>query len=128
MLAVCFCLKQFTSVSECRAPQGERVIDKRPVSPGEAVNTVVVLTEQGLYAQWCDQGALIVERFVTSLDVYVLSLLFAGKTWIFDRYPVYRARAVRTFLNRHHMRLSTCRRTHQSSVRARKRGPKSSTS
>ncbi|CAI8837333.1 protein of unknown function [Methylocaldum szegediense] len=28
-----------------RAPRGERVIDERPVSPGETVSTVAVLTE-----------------------------------------------------------------------------------
>jgi transposase len=87
-----------------RAPRGERVIDEQPVSPGETVNTVAVLTEQGLDAQWCYQGPLTAERFVAYLDVSVLPLLLAGKTLILDRHPVHRARAVRAFLDRHHVR------------------------
>jgi hypothetical protein len=87
-----------------RAPRGERVIDERPVSPGETVSTVAVLTEQGLDAQWSYQGPLTAERFVAYLDVSVLPLLLAGKILILDRHPVHRAHAVRAFLHRHQVR------------------------
>lgn len=87
-----------------RAPRGERVIDERPVSPGETVSTVAVLTEHGLDAQWSDQGPLTAERFVAYLDVYGLPLLLAGKILILDRHPVHRARAVQAFLHRHQVR------------------------
>jgi transposase len=54
-------------------------------------------------AQWCYQGTLTAERFLAYLVVYVLPLLLAGKTLILDCPPVHRARAVQTFLGRHHV-------------------------
>jgi|UPI000429B080 transposase len=87
-----------------RATRGERVIDERPVSPGETVNIVAVLTDHGLDALWCYQDSLTAERFVAYLDVSVLPLLLAGKTLILDRHPVHRARAVRAFLDHHEVR------------------------
>jgi transposase len=88
-----------------RSPRGERVVDEQPVSPGETVSTVAVLTEQGLEGQFCYQGALTAQRFVAYLEVYLLPLLLTGtKTLILDRHPVHRARLVREFLDRHHVR------------------------
>jgi len=46
-----------------RSPQGERMFDQQPVSPGETVNSVAVLTEQGLAGQWCYQGFPTAQRF-----------------------------------------------------------------
>jgi hypothetical protein len=45
---------------------------------------------------------------VAYLEVYVPPLLVTGKTLILDRYPVHRARAIRAFLDRHHVRYVTC--------------------
>lgn len=84
-----------------RAPRGERVVDAKPVSPGEPVNTVAVLTEQGLVGQWCYQGTLTARRFVAYLDTYVLPLLLTDKTLILDNHPVHRSRRVQAFLQRH---------------------------
>ncbi len=82
-----------------RPPRGERVVDEPPVAPGESVNTVAVLTEQGRAGQFCYQGAWTAERFVAYLDVSRLPRLLAGnKTLILDRHPVHRARRVREFL------------------------------
>lgn len=86
-----------------RSPRGERVVDAQPVSPGETVNTVAVLTEQGLESPWCYQGALTAQRFVAYLEVYLLPQLLTGKTLILDRHPVHRARIVREFLDHHHV-------------------------
>jgi transposase len=74
------------------------------VSPGETVNTVAVLTEQGLAGQWCYRGALTARVFVAYLDTFLLPLLLTGKTLILDNHPVHRSRRVQAFLKRHHIR------------------------
>jgi hypothetical protein len=53
-----------------RARRDERVVDERPVLPGETVNIVAVLTEDGLDTQWYDQGPLTAERLVACRDVF----------------------------------------------------------
>lgn len=87
-----------------RAPQEERVGDTKPVAPGEAVNTVAVLTEQGLAGQWCYQGALTARVFVAYLDTILLTLLLTSKTLLLDNHPVHRSRRVQAFLKRHRIR------------------------
>jgi len=84
-----------------RSPQGERVLDEQPVSPGETVSTVAVLTEQGLNGQWCYQGELTAKRFIAYLEVHLLPLLIGNKTLILDPHPVHRAKIVRKFLDDH---------------------------
>jgi len=88
-----------------RAPQGERVVDEKPVSPGETVNVVAVLSQEGLEGQFCYQGELTAQRFVAYLQVYLLPLLLTGnKTLILDPHPVHRAHLVQAFLEQHHIR------------------------
>lgn len=87
-----------------RSPQGERVCDGKPVSPGETVNTVAVLSTQGLERQWCYQGSLTAKWFVAYLDVYLLPLLLTGKVLIMDNHPVHRSRKVLAFLKKHNVR------------------------
>lgn len=77
---------------------------EKPVSPGETVNTVAVLSTQGLEGQWHYQGALTAKRFVAYLDVYLLPLLLTGKVLIMDNHPVHRSRLVQNFLKRHNVR------------------------
>ena len=77
-----------------RSRRGERVFDVKPVSPGTTVNTVAVLTTEGLAGQWCYQGSLNDRWFVAYLDVYLLPLLLTGKVLIMDNHPVHHARVV----------------------------------
>jgi hypothetical protein len=87
-----------------RAPRAERCVDTKPVAPGEAVNTVAVLTEQGLAGQWYYQGAFTARVFVAYLDTILLPLLLTGKTLILDNHPVHRSRRVMAFLKRHRIK------------------------
>jgi transposase len=87
-----------------RSPQGERVYDEKPTSPGETVSTVAVLTPQGLERPWRYQGSLTAQWFVAYLDVYLLPLLLTGKVLIMDNHPVHRSRWVQSFLKRHNIR------------------------
>jgi transposase len=87
-----------------RARRGTRVVEAKPVSRGEPLNTVAVLTEQGLTGQWCYPGTLTARRFIAYLRVYLLPLLRTGKTLILDNHPVHRARQVEAFLKRHRVR------------------------
>jgi transposase len=85
-----------------RAPQGERVVDTCPVTPGETVSTVAALTDHGLEGHFCYQGEMTAERFIAYLDVYLLPYLLTGhKVLILDRHPVHRAAAVQAVLANH---------------------------
>jgi transposase len=86
-----------------RARRGQRVVAPKPVTPGDPLNTVAVLTEQGLAAPWFFKGTLTARRFVTYLRVFLRPLLRGGKTLILDKHPVHRARRVQAFLKRHHV-------------------------
>lgn len=92
------------SLTYGRSPQGDRVFDGKPVSPGQTVNTVAVLGTQGLQAQWRYQGSLTAQWFVAYLSVYLLPLLSDGKVLIMDNPPVHRSRAVAKFLKTHQVR------------------------
>jgi transposase len=87
-----------------RAPCGERAVDTKPTSPGEAVNTVAVLTPRGLAGEWRYQGSLTARWFVAYLELYLLPILLSGKTLIMDNHPVHRSRRVRKFLDEHGIR------------------------
>lgn len=87
-----------------RSRRGQRVFDGKPVCPGETVNTVAVLTLDGLAGRWCYQGALTAQRFVAYLDTYLLPRLQPGQVLIMDNHPVHRSRKVQLFLKRHHIR------------------------
>jgi transposase len=84
-----------------RAPRGRRVVAPKPVSGGERLSTVAVLTEYGLAGQWFFEGTLTARRFIGYLRVVLLPLLRGGKTLILDNHPVHRARKVLAFLKRH---------------------------
>jgi hypothetical protein len=82
-------------------------VNRSPGNPGrfKAVNTVAVLTEQGLAGPWCYQGAMTARVFVAYLETFLLPLLRTGKTLILDNHPVHRSRRVQAFLKRHHIRV-----------------------
>jgi transposase len=87
-----------------RSPRGERVFDAKPVSPGETVNTVAVLTTQGLKGQWRYQGSLSAKTLVAYLDLYLLPVLLTGQVLILDNHPMHRSRRVQRFLKHHPIR------------------------
>lgn len=88
-----------------RSLQGERVYDKRPTSPGVRVNTVAVLSNEGMKANYTYTGSLTAEVFILYLDTFVLPLLGKGKecTLIMDRHPVHRAESVQNYLKKNNI-------------------------
>jgi transposase len=82
-----------------RSFQGERVYDKRPTNPGKRVNTVAILTKEGIKAQYNYFGSLNAELFIFYLAKFVLPILIDGQTLIMDNHPVHRAGSVKNYLN-----------------------------
>jgi len=81
-----------------RSQQGKRVYDKRPTNPGTRINTVAVLSEEGIKAQYNYTGSLNADFFITYLNTFVLPILTNGQTLILDNHPVHRAKSVQSFL------------------------------
>lgn len=77
------------------------VVDKKPVSPGEAVNTVTVLTGRNLVGQWRYQGSLTTQRFFAYLETDRPPHLLTGKTLNLDNQPVHRSGRVQSYLKHH---------------------------
>jgi len=84
-----------------RSPRGEPVYDENPTAPGGTVNTVAVLTENGIEAVDMYTGTLTAKRFVFYLDLYLLDLIVGGKVLIMDNHPVHHAKLVQEFLEEH---------------------------
>ena len=82
-----------------RSLQGERVYDERPTNPGQRVNTVAILSKEGIKAQYSYMGSLNAKSFIPYLETFVLPCMCNGQTLIMDNHPVHRAEAVQDFLN-----------------------------
>jgi len=81
-----------------RSSQGERVYDKRPTHPGKRVNTVAILTKEGIKAQYNYLGSLNAKIFIFYLATFILPALIDGQTLIMDNHPVHRAGEVQNYL------------------------------
>lgn len=81
-----------------RSPKGERVYDKKPTSPGTRINTVAILSEDGIKAEYSYTGSLTALRFMAYLTTFVLPILTGTQTVIMDNHPVHRAKAVQDCL------------------------------
>ena len=67
-----------------RSFQGERVYDERPTNPGQRVNTVAVLSKEGIKAQYSYMGSLNAKLFIPYLEKFVLPCMCDGQTLIID--------------------------------------------
>jgi transposase len=83
-----------------RSYQGERVYDSRPTNPGTRVNTIAVLTKEGIKAKYNYTCSLNTKVFICYLAAFVLPIIIDGETLIMDNHPVHRAREVQEFLNK----------------------------
>ena len=83
-----------------RSYQGERVYDNRPTNPGTRVNTIAVLTKEGIKAQYSYTCSLNTKVFICYLAAFVLPIIIDGETLIMDNHPVHRAKEVQEFLNK----------------------------
>ena len=81
-----------------RSQKGQRVYDKRPCSPGKRVNTLAILSEEGIKAQYNYVGSLSADVFISYLKEFVLPILTDGQTIIMDNHPVHRAKSVLKYL------------------------------
>lgn len=86
-----------------RSPQGERVYDEKPTDPGVRVNTVAMLSKEGMAASYTYTGSLTAELFILYLETFVLPLWNKEHTLIMDRHPVHRATIVQQYLNKNHI-------------------------
>lgn len=83
-----------------RSQKGERVYDKRPTSPGTRVNTVAILSENGIKAQYNYTESFNAKVFICYLEAYVLPILIGGETLIMDNHPVHHAGSVQDYLKK----------------------------
>lgn len=81
-----------------RSPQGQRVYDKKPTSPGTRINTIAILSEEGIKAQYSYTDSLTARLFIIYLNTFVLPILTNGQTLILDNHPVHRAKSVQNYL------------------------------
>lgn len=86
-----------------RSLQGERVYDEKPTDPGVRVNTVAILSKEGVKASYTYTGSLTAEVFILYLDTFVLPLLDKEQTLIMDRHPVHRAESVQNYLKKNNI-------------------------
>lgn len=83
-----------------RSTQGERVYENRPTSPGARVNTIAILTIEGIKAQYNYTCSMNAKVFICYLAAFVLPIIIDGETLIMDNHPVHRAKEVLEFLNK----------------------------
>jgi len=83
-----------------RSRQGERVYDEKPTDPGVRVNTVALLSKEGMTASYTYTGSLTAEVFMLYVKTFVLPILGKEHTLIMDRHPVHRAKSVQNYLNK----------------------------
>lgn len=87
-----------------RSYQGERAYDKRPTHPGKRVNTIAILTTEGIKAQYNFIGSLNAKLFIYYLAMFVLPILIDRQTLIMDNHPVHRAESVQNYLNQNNIK------------------------
>jgi transposase len=95
------CCLNMTSIYG-RSEQGKRVYDTRPTHPGTRINTVAVLSEEGIKAQYSYTGSLNADIFITYLNAFILPII-NGQTLILDNHPVHRAKSVQSFLKQNNI-------------------------
>jgi transposase len=81
-----------------RSPRGQRAHDLRPTAPGVTVNTVALLSTQGIMLPHTYQGTLNARRFVGYLRTIVFPALGNEAVLIMDRHPVHQAKLTRQAL------------------------------
>ena len=87
-----------------RSQKGERVYDKRPTSPGTRVNTVAILSENGIKSQYNYTESFNAKFFICYLETYVLPILIGGETLIMDNHPVHHAGSVQDYLKKNNIK------------------------
>jgi transposase len=87
-----------------RSKRGQRAYDVKPTSPGETLNTVAILTLDGIKAEYMYSEPLTAPLFISYLDEYVLPILNDNQTLIMDNHPVHHAKIVEQYLNEHNIK------------------------
>jgi len=87
-----------------RSRQGKRVYDKKPTNSGTRVNTVAILSEEGIKAQYNYTDSLTAELFIFYLATFVLPILIDGQTVILDNHPVHHAKIVQNYLKQNNIK------------------------
>ena len=87
------------------ARKGQKVYDEKPLHPGESINTIAVLTTEGIKGQFSFQGTLDAILFVAYLDTYILPLLTAQHTLIMDNSPIHHAKIVQQYIQDNHIKV-----------------------
>lgn len=82
-----------------RAKQGLRVHDEKPTSPGSTLNTIAILTLDGMKSKYIYSENLTAPLFISYLNDYVLPILDSNQTIIMDNHPVHHAKSVQKYIN-----------------------------
>jgi transposase len=83
---------------------GKRAHDEKPTCRGETVNTVSILSEDGLKAEFHYKQALTAELFIVYLIIFVLPIMKDNQTLILDRHPAHCAKIVKNFLKQNNIK------------------------
>ena len=81
--------------SKCGLP----VYDVKPTHSLEKLNTIAILTEDGIKAPYTYSTSLTASLFIYYLDTYVVPILTDNQTIIMDNLPVHHAKIVKDYLN-----------------------------
>jgi transposase len=73
--------------------------DVKPTHSSTTINTIAILTEDGIKAPYTYTTTLTASVFIRYLDTHVLPILTNEQTLIMDNHPVHHAKAVTAYLN-----------------------------
>jgi transposase len=86
-----------------RSFKNERCYDQRPTNQGTRVNSIAILTTDGIKAHYDYTESLTSELFIIYLTIFVLPIMTGGQTLILDNHPVHTSNMVKDFFNQHNI-------------------------
>ena len=78
---------------------GEPLYDVKPTHSGGTINTIAILSEDGILAPYSYTTTMTSSVFIEYLDIHVLPILTNGQTLIMDNLKVHHAKNVKAYLN-----------------------------
>ena len=82
-----------------RSKCGEPVYDEKPTHSSGTINTIAILSEDGILAPYSYTTTMTSSVFIEYLDIHVLPILTNGQTLIMDNLKVHHAKNVKAYLN-----------------------------
>ena len=88
-----------------RSKRGHPAYDKKPTYSGDTINTIAVLTEEGIKSHYTYSVSLTAPVLIYYLNTFVLPLLNDGQTLIMDNHPVHHAKIVRDYIKQNNINI-----------------------